>query len=39
VKATLANDPFGFDAKHGDPVEYQLHHIYNVSAKDGEELA
>ncbi len=39
VKATLANDPFGFDAKHGDPVEYQLHNIYNVSSHDGEELA
>ncbi|KPL26822.1 MAG: hypothetical protein AMJ72_12305 [Acidithiobacillales bacterium SM1_46] len=39
VKATLANDPFGFEGKHGDPVEYQLRHIYNVAAKDGEELA
>jgi hypothetical protein len=39
VEATLANNPFGFDAEHGDPVEYQLHNIYNVSTKDGEELA
>lgn len=39
VKATLANDPFGFDAKHGDDVEYQLQHIYNVSTHGGEELA
>lgn len=40
VKATLANDPFGLGmSKHGDPLEYQLHHIYNVTAEDGEELA
>lgn len=39
VKATLANDPMGFDAEHGDPLEYELHHIYNVTAEDGEELA
>lgn len=39
VKATLANDPMGFDAEHGDPLEYELHHIYNVTAQDGEELA
>ena len=39
VKATLANDPFGFDMKHGDPVEYQLHNVYNVTSEDGEELA
>lgn len=40
VEATLANDPFGLPfAKHGDPLRYQLQHIYNVSAQDGEELA
>lgn len=39
VKATLANDPFGFEGEHGDPINYQLQHIYNVSAKDGTELA
>jgi hypothetical protein len=40
VKATLANDPFGLGtSKHGDPLEYQLQHIYNVTSKDGEELA
>jgi hypothetical protein len=39
VKATLANEPFGFPASHGDPVTYQLHNIYNVSDEDGEELA
>lgn len=39
VKATLANDPFGLDAEHGDPLEYKLQHIYNVTAEDGEELA
>lgn len=39
VRAKLANEPFGFEAKHGDRVDYQLHHVYNVSAKDGEELA
>jgi hypothetical protein len=39
VKATLANEPFGFNAEHGDPIEYQLHNIYNVTAEDGEELA
>ncbi len=40
VKATLANDPFGLDGmKHGDPVEYQLHNIYNVTNTEGEELA
>ena len=39
VKATFANDPFGFEAKHGDRVKYQLQHIYNVSTTDGEELA
>jgi len=39
VKATLANDPMGFDMEHGDDVEYQLQHIYNVSTTDGEELA
>lgn len=39
VRAKLANDPFGFEAKHGDRVDYQLHNVYNVSTKDGEELA
>jgi len=39
VKATLANDPFGFEAEHGDPLEYTLQHIYNVTSADGEELA
>jgi hypothetical protein len=40
VKATLANDPFGLGmSKHGDPLEYKLQHIYNVTAKDGTELA
>jgi hypothetical protein len=39
VKATLANDPMGFDMEHGDKVEYQMQHIYNVTSKDGEELA
>jgi len=39
VKATLANDPAGLDAEHGDPVEFQLQHIYNVTSHDGEEIA
>ena len=39
VKATLANDPMGLDMEHGDPVEYELRHIYNVTDHDGEELA
>ncbi len=39
VQATLANEPFGLDMKHGDPVEYQMHNVYNVSSHDGEELA
>lgn len=39
VKATLANDPFGLDMEHGDPVEYQLHNVYNVSNEENEELA
>jgi hypothetical protein len=39
IKATLANDPAGFEMEHGDAVEYQMQHIYNVSTKDGEELA
>ena len=39
VKATLANDPMGLDAEHGDPIEYQLQHIYNVTTHDGEEIA
>lgn len=40
VKATLANDPFGLGmSKHGDPLEYTLQHIYNVTAEDGTELA
>jgi hypothetical protein len=40
VIATLANDPFGLGlAKHGDPLQYQLQHIYNVTSEDGEELA
>ncbi len=39
VKATLANEPFGFNMDFGDEVEFQLRHIYNVTAEDGEELA
>lgn len=39
VKATLANDPAGLDAEHGDPIEYELHNIYNVTTHDGEDLA
>ena len=39
VKATLANDPFGLDMEHGDPVEYQMHNVYNVSNEEMEELA
>ena len=39
VKATLANNPFGLDAEHGDPVEYQLRHIYNVTSEAGEDIA
>lgn len=39
VKATLANDPFGLDMEHGDPVEYQMHNVYNVSNEENEELA
>jgi hypothetical protein len=39
VKATLANDPFGLDAEHGDPLKYTMQHIYNVTAEDGTELA
>ena len=39
VKATLGNEPFGFDGEYGDPMEFELHHIYNVTAADGEELA
>jgi len=39
VKATFANDPAGIDAEHGDPIEYQLQHIYNVQTHDGEDLA
>lgn len=36
VKATLANQPFMIDADHGDALEYQLQHIYNVANDDGE---
>ncbi len=39
VIATLANDPFGLNAEHGDLLTYKLQHIYNVTAEDGEELA
>ena len=39
VKATLANDPMSDDMEHGDPVEYELRHIYNVTTHDGEEIA
>lgn len=39
VKAKLGNDPFGLDANYGDPMEYQLHHIYNVVDADGKDLA
>tara|TARA_R110002126_G_scaffold203064_3_gene350382 strand:- start:1473 stop:1793 length:321 start_codon:yes stop_codon:yes gene_type:complete len=39
IEATLANDPFALDAKHGDPMKFQMQHVYNVTAKDGEELA
>ncbi len=39
VKATLANNPFSLDAQHGDSVEYELRHIYNVTTDDGEEVA
>ncbi len=39
VKATFANEPFDPDLKHGDPVEYELRHIYNVQNSDGEDLA
>jgi len=40
IEATLANDPFELgNAKHGDPLRYQLQHIYNVTAEDGTELA
>jgi hypothetical protein len=38
VKATLANDPFGFDGEHGDEVQYELRHIYNVM-NEGEYVA
>lgn len=38
VKATFANQPFDFDAEWGDPVEYELRHIYNVM-DDGEYVA
>ncbi len=38
VKATLANDPFGFDAEYGDALEYELRHIYNVM-NEGEYVA
>ena len=39
VTATLANDPAGFDAEHGDEVNYTLQHVYNVQSADGEDLA
>jgi len=39
VKATLANDPMGLKLKHGDPVEFQLRHIYNVTDHEGNEIA
>ena len=39
LKATFANEPFDPDLKHGDPVEYELRHIYNVQTSDGEDLA
>jgi len=39
VKATLANDPMNEGMEHGDPVEYELQHIYNVTTHDGEEIA
>ena len=38
VKATLANDPFGFDGAHGDALGYELRHIYNVMS-EGEYVA
>ncbi len=39
VKATLANEPMGLDMEHGDPVEFELRHIYNVTSHDGEDIA
>ena len=30
VKATLANHPFGFAGEHGDSLQFELRHIYNV---------
>ena len=40
IEATLANDPFGLGmSKHGDPMKFTMQHVYNVTAKDGEELA
>ena len=39
IEATLANDPFMLDAKHGDKMKFTMQHVYNVTAEDGEELA